>query len=110
MESVILCGNEKTMRLHRRISELPITNHKSQILTLAARANLPQMRPGVDPQIVVVVPSKSDRIFSHRLGRQRLCRRLEHWQGPGSQLWRLARLAPSFFAFFVTQRARAGVP
>jgi len=58
---------------------------------------------------VAVVPQKLDRVLAHRLRLGGLGRGLKHWQGAGSQLRWLARLAAGFTALVVAQGAWAGI-
>ena len=78
-------------------------------LALLAGTNLAQEFPGIDAQLVSVVPMKLDRIFAHALGRQGLDRGLEHGKCPGRQGWRISGFAPALGALIIAQGAGAGV-
>jgi hypothetical protein len=78
--------------------------------TLRARANFPQIEPRINPQIVIIVPRKPQRVLSHRFRRQCPYRRLEHRQRSRSQLRRFARLASRFRPLVLAQRARTSIP
>ena len=77
-------------------------------LARLAGTNLAQKFPGIDSQLVSVVPMKPDRIFTHALGRQGLDRGLEHGECPGRRLAN-SGFAPALGALIVAQGAGAGV-
>src|ERR1039458_7761538 len=58
---------------------------------------------------MAVVPRETNGVFANRLNFRRPRRRLEHGQLPGDGLERIAGLAAILGAFFLAQRARAGI-
>jgi len=78
-------------------------------LALLARTPIPQELPRINPQLVVIVEMKLDRVLAHAFRRNRLDRGLEHRQSSGSKFWRLSRLLVRFGPRFVAQRARTGI-
>ena len=90
-------------------SNLCLLTSTSDLVTFPARAHFPEVRPRVDPQIVVVVPGKPQRVFSYGLGRKSLDRRLEHRQCSRSRFLKLTRLPSALTALILTKRARTSV-
>jgi hypothetical protein len=78
-------------------------------LALRTRADFPQQLPRIETEIVVIVPLEADGILTHRFSRDRLGRRLEHWQNTDRGFGRFSRLSPRFVAFLVAHGAGAGV-
>ena len=72
--------------------------------------NLPQIRPRINPQIVIIIPRKSQRVLAHLLHRQRFGRRLEHRQRPRCQLGSLTRLSSRLLPLVIAKRARTSIP
>jgi len=68
-----------------------------------------QVSPGINSQIVVVVPGEFQSVLAHLLGAHRLRGGLEYGKRPGSQFDRVPRLASGFRALVITKRARAGI-
>ena len=66
-----------------------------------------QVPPGINAEIVIIVPCEPDGVFADRFRGKRFGRGLEHGQHTGSQSSRLARLAVGFVALFVAHGARA---
>ncbi len=77
---------------------------------LRTRANFPQIEPGINSQIVFIVPRKSQSVLPHRLRRHRSHRRFEHRQSPRRQLRSLARFAPRLRPLILAKRARTSIP
>lgn len=74
-----------------------------------ARTNFSKIKPGVDSQIVPIVPGKLQRVFADGLGRDCFHGRLEHGQGAGGKLWRLASLSTRLRTLILAERAGASV-
>jgi hypothetical protein len=77
---------------------------------LRARTNFPQIKPRINPQIVVIIPRKLQCILTDSLGRHRLHCWLKHWQGSRSQFRRLPWLALRLRSLIFAKRARTSVP
>jgi len=90
-------------------SRLPCFRRSPRRSTLLARAYIPQKLPGIEPELVAVVPLKFDCVLADRFRLGRLGGCLEHGQRPGRGFGRLPGLAAGFRAFFVTQSAGAGI-
>jgi hypothetical protein len=79
-------------------------------LALLARTPIPQELPRIDPQLMIVVEMKLDRVLAHALGRSRPNGRLEHRQGPRRKLRCFSWLPMRLATLLVAQRARTGIP
>jgi hypothetical protein len=77
---------------------------------LRARTILPQIKPRINSQIVLIVEGKLQRILAHRLRRQSLHRRLEHRQSPRRQLRHFARLPSRLRPLIPAKCAGTSVP
>jgi hypothetical protein len=73
------------------------------------RAYIPQKLPGINAQLVAVIPVKLDGVFAYALGRQGLGCLLEHGEGAGREFRPLTGLAARLATFVVTQGAGAGI-
>jgi hypothetical protein len=82
----------------------------SRRLTLLARTPIPQKLPRINPQLVVVVEMKLDRVFAHAVRRGRFDGGLEHRQRPWREFRRFSWLAVGLAPLLVAKRARTGVP
>ena len=78
-------------------------------LALLARAPIAQKLPGINPQLVVIVEMKLDRVLAYAVRRGRSDGWLEHRQGPRRKLGRLPRLPMRLGPLFIAQRARASI-
>jgi hypothetical protein len=78
-------------------------------LALLAGTPIPQKLPRINPQFVVIVEMKFDRVFAHAFRRNRFDRGLVHGQGPSGKFWRLSRLLVRLGSRFVAQRARTSI-
>ncbi len=87
------------------------------IFSIAARialhsshgTHIAQKLPGINAQLVAIIPVKLDGVFAHALSRQWLGRLLEHGQRAGRELGRLAGFAAGLATLVVTQSAGAGI-
>src|ERR671935_1380834 len=61
--------------------------------------------PGVNPQLMAVVPAKLDCVLAYGFRADWLCRRFEHRQRSRHRLWRLTNFPAAFVALLVTQSA-----
>ena len=102
-----LFGPEKSGPTHFLVMSAGLAG--PSCLALLARTPIPQKLPRINPQLVVIVEMKLDRVLAHALGRNRFDRRLEHRQRPGGKSWRLSRLLVRLGSRFVAQRARTGI-
>src|SRR5919109_1006207 len=97
--------------------QLPIDNSYSALslyrfphrLAFCTGAHIPQELPGVEPEVVIVIPAKFDGIAAHRFDLVRLGRRLKHRQRTGRKLGRVSRLTAGLATFFIAQGARTGI-
>jgi hypothetical protein len=78
-------------------------------LALFAGTPIPQELPGINPQLVIVIETKLDRVFAYAFRRSRLYGRLVHRQSPRGKFPRLSRLLMSLSAGLVAQGARTGI-
>jgi hypothetical protein len=76
---------------------------------LLARTNIPQELPGINAQLVPIIPVKFDGVFAHALCRQRFGRLFEHGKRTGCEFRPLAGLASRLTALIVTQSAGTGI-
>src|SRR5579872_4790454 len=74
-----------------------------------ARAEFAEQAPGINAEIVIVIPGKANGVFADALGGKRPGWGFIHRQHAGLQLLRLAGFAARFFALFVAHGAWAGV-
>jgi len=102
-----LSGPEKSGPTHFLVMSANLAGTRR--LALLARTPIPQKLPRINPQLVVIVEMKLDRVFAHAFRRNRLDRGLEHRQSAGRKLWRLSRLLVRLGSRFVAQRARTGI-
>jgi hypothetical protein len=106
----------KSGRYHIQSSPGGTTEFAPRILrcgtspTLPARTNLPEISPRINPQIVIIVPRKTQRVLPDLLHRQSFGRRLEHRQRPRCQLGSLTRFPPRLPPLVIAKRARTGIP
>lgn len=82
-----------------------LAHRRGSRLAFGTRADFAQEVPGVDSEIVVVIPRKLDGVFTHALSRNRFGRRFEDGQGAGSKLRRITRLASGLPPLFFAHRA-----
>ena len=68
-----------------------------------------QVSPGIDAEVMVIVPCEAYRVLADGFGGERFGRGLEHGQHAGSQFGRLTWLAMGFVALFIAHGAGAGV-
>src|ERR1035438_9816564 len=88
---------------------LPHLAHDPLGFALLARAVLTQELPRIDAVLMAVVPGKPDAVLAHRLNFSGARQCLEHGQRARDWFQRIAGLAAVLLAFFLTQRARAGI-
>ena len=79
-------------------------------LAFLARTPVPQKLPRINPQLVVIVEMKLDRILAHAFRRNRFDRGLVHGQRPRRKFRRLSGLVVRFGPRLVAQRARTRIP
>lgn len=73
------------------------------------RADFAQKLPGVNAEVVVVVPLKLDGVFADAFGGERFGCGFEHGQGAGSEFGRLSAAASGLGALFFAHGTGAGV-
>ncbi len=78
-------------------------------LAFGAWTDLAEIFPGIDPEVVVVVPLEPDRILSYAFCRDRLRRRLEHGQRSWGRFGWLAWFPMGLLPLFVAHGARASI-
>src|SRR4051794_1481478 len=79
-------------------------------LAFLTRADFAQKFPRVDPQVVIIIPRKLDRVLTHALGGDWFGGGLENQQGTGSGGGGIARTSAGLAALLFAHGARAGVP
>jgi hypothetical protein len=105
-ESNLVRGPAESSLLQRNLSCLGGSALGAAFFT---RAYIPQKLPGINAQLVPIIPLKLDGVFAHALGRQWLGRLLEHWQRSGCQLRPFAELAARLAPLVVAKGAGAGI-
>jgi hypothetical protein len=103
-----LFGPEKSGPSH--FLEIGAGRRESRRPAFLARAPVPQKLPGIDPQVVVVIEMKLDRVLTHAFRRGRLDRRLEHRQRPRRKFRRLSRLLMRLGPRFIAKRTGTCIP
>src|SRR6202020_3630226 len=77
--------------------------------TFLARADFPQELPGINAEIVAVVPMELDGVFANAFGRKRFRGSFEHGQRVGCARRSFPGLASRLLALIVAHGAGAGV-
>src|SRR5215469_4346353 len=77
---------------------------------LMAGTHFPQILPGINPQVVIIVPRKLDGVPAYTLRGDRLRRGLENHQRSGSLLRRLSRMPSTVSPLLFAHRARTSIP
>src|ERR1022692_2413197 len=95
------------LRLNQRATLLLASRPRR--LALLARTDFAQELPGVNAQVVVIVPLEFDGVLADALSGNWLGGRFEHGQRPGSESGSLPKLPSSLGALFFAHRAGAGI-
>jgi hypothetical protein len=77
---------------------------------LLTRTPIPQKLPRINPQLVIVVEMKLDRVLAHAFRRSSFYGRLEHRKRPWRRFCGLSRLLVGLAALLVAKRAGTGIP
>src|SRR6266487_6377516 len=75
-----------------------------------ARTHIPQELPGVDTQLVAIVPFELERVFADGLCRDWFRGGLEHRQLARLRVRRLSRFASGFASFVIAKSAGTRIP
>ena len=78
-------------------------------LALLARADFAQEAPGINSQVVAVVPGELDGVLTNAFGRERLGRRLEHGERSGREFRGITCAASGFGSLFFAHGAGARI-
>jgi hypothetical protein len=82
---------------------------RSRRFAFLAGTPIPQKLPGIDPQLVIVIETKFDRVFADAFRRSRLYGGLVHGQSPRGKFPRLSRLLVRLGPRFVAKCAGTGI-
>jgi hypothetical protein len=76
---------------------------------LLAGTDFPQEPPGVNSEVMIVIPREADGVLAYAFRGMGLGRSFEHGQHAGSKFGGFARLAAGFVTLFVAHGTRTGV-
>src|SRR4051812_3752187 len=97
------------MRSGSRYSFARFLGGFTRLRAFGTRTKHPQEVPRINPVLMAIVPAELDRVLAYSAGVQRLHCRLEHRQGSGGLLLRIARLTLRLHPLLVAESTRTGI-